>query len=224
VVGLNGAGKTTLIKLICGLYRPQAGKVTLAGTDQTAYNRDEYFTMFSPVFQDIYLLTTTIAGNVSQQALEQTDRGKVEHCLKLAGLYDKAASLPKGMDTLLVREVYSEAVELSGGEMQKLALARALYKDAPVIILDEPTAALDPIAESEVYRQYASLTEGKTSVYISHRLASTRFCDRILLIDGHKIAEEGTHDELIQQGGKYAEMFNVQASYYSSGKEGEALE
>ena len=222
VVGANGAGKTTLIKLICGLYRPKSGSVQLAGTDISEFNRDDYFSTISAVFQDIHLLATTIAGNVSQQSPEHTDRTRVEQCLKLAGLYDKVQSLPDGLDTLLVRRVNEEAIELSGGEQQKLALARALYKDAPVIILDEPTAALDPIAENEVYQQYADLTQGKTSVYISHRLASTRFCDRILFVDDHRIAEEGTHDELIQLGGKYAEMFAIQASYYADNKEGAA--
>jgi ABC-type multidrug transport system fused ATPase/permease subunit len=215
LVGANGAGKTTLIKLICGLYKPKTGTIAVDGTDITAFNRDKYFGMLSAVFQDIHLLTTSIAGNVSQQTPEKTDRPKVERCLKLAGLYEKVSSLPDGMDTLLVREVNEKAIELSGGELQKLALARALYKDAPIIILDEPTAALDPIAENEVYRQYAELTKGKTSIYISHRLASTRFCDRVLFLGDHKITEEGTHEELIRKGGRYAEMYEIQASYYS---------
>ncbi len=136
----------------------------------------------------------------------------------MSGLMDKVRGLEKGESTLLVRRVHADAIELSGGEKQKLALARALYKDAPVIILDEPTAALDPIAESEIYQRYAELTAGRTSIYISHRLASTRFCDRILLIDGGGIAECGTHDELMRYGGKYAEMFNVQSHYYKDGE------
>jgi ABC-type multidrug transport system fused ATPase/permease subunit len=144
--------------------------------------------------------------------------------MELAGLAEKIRSLPNGADTQLVRSVEPDAVELSGGEMQKLALARALYKHAPIILLDEPTAALDPIAESEMYGRYAELTEGKTSVYISHRLASTRFCDRIILLDAHKISEVGTHEELMKRGGKYAEMFAVQASYYKSSNEQEAAE
>jgi ATP-binding cassette subfamily B protein len=216
VVGVNGAGKSTLVKLICGLYRPTGGTVKLNGTDISQFNRNEYYTLFTAVFQEINEMTTTIAGNVSQQPPSGTDRTRVERCLELSGLWDKVRSLPSGMDTQLVKTVEPPAIELSGGEKQKLALARALYKEAPVIILDEPTAALDPIAESETYMRYAELTADKTSVYISHRLASTRFCDRIVMLDGRSIAEEGTHTQLLERGGKYAEMFNVQASYYAT--------
>lgn len=219
IVGANGAGKTTLIKLLCGLYKPTSGEITLGGVDITRYNRDEYFSLFSTVFQDIHLFCSDIASNISQQPPEQTDDEKVKRCLVMSGLMEKVSGLEKGISTLLVRRVHTDAIELSGGEKQKLALARALYKDAPVIILDEPTAALDPIAESEIYQRYAELTEGRTSIYISHRLASTRFCDRILLIDGGGIAECGTHDELMRAGGKYAEMFNVQSHYYKDGEE-----
>ena len=225
IVGANGAGKTTLIKLICGLYRPKQGQIYLGEAEIDKYNRDEYFSLFSTVFQDIHLLTCDIAGNISQMPPETTDDQKVEECLRLSGLLDKVRTLPAREKTLLVREVYDDAIELSGGEKQKLALARALYKDAPVIILDEPTAALDPIAESEVYQKYAELTEDKTSIYISHRLASTRFCDRIFFIDNHRIAEVGSHDELMRLGGKYAQMFEIQAHYYQEGvrgQEGEA--
>lgn len=214
IVGENGAGKTTLVKLICGLYRPQEGNVSLAAVDARDYNRDEYFKLFSTVFQDIHLLSTTVAGNVSQALSEATDPERVAACLKLAGLDEKVQAMPHAGNTLLVRQINEDAVELSGGEKQKLALARALYKDAPVIVLDEPTAALDPIAESEIYLKYADLTKGKTSLYISHRLASTRFCDRILFLDNQSIAESGTHDELMRLGGKYARMFEVQAHYY----------
>ena len=214
IVGANGAGKTTLIKLICGLYRPKAGKIEIDGTDSAAFNRDQYYTMFSAVFQDIHILAESIAQNVSQAPIEHTDMPRVIQCLKQAGLYDKVQSLPQKEHTMMAKTIHEDAAELSGGEMQKLALARALYKDAPVIILDEPTAALDPIAENQVYAQYAGLTEGKTSIYISHRLASTRFCDRILFIDQHRIIEQGSHEELMALGGKYAEMFNIQAHYY----------
>ena len=214
IVGANGAGKTTVIKLICGLYKPKTGKITVDGTDSATFNRDEYYTMFSAVFQDIHLLAESIAQNVSQAPAEHTDMPRVVECLKKSGLYDKIQGLPEKENTMLVKSIHEDAIELSGGEMQKLALARALYKDAPVIILDEPTAALDPIAESEVYARYAELTENKTSIFISHRLASTRFCDRILFIDDRRITEQGSHDELIALNGKYAEMFNIQAHYY----------
>jgi ABC-type bacteriocin/lantibiotic exporter with double-glycine peptidase domain len=217
IVGANGAGKTTLIKLICGLYLPTTGEVSLNNNPVSKYNRDEYYTLFSAVFQDIHMTSASIAENISQATAELTDREKVLKCLELTGLSEKTNSLPGKEDTLLVREVNADGAELSGGEKQKLAMARALYKNAPVIILDEPTAALDPIAENEIYRQYADLTEGTTSIYISHRLASTRFCDRILMIDGNVISEQGTHDELMALGGTYAKMFEIQASYYQEG-------
>ena len=214
VVGANGAGKTTLVKLICGLFAPTEGEVLLNGLPVGAYNRDEYYSLISAVFQDIYLLSASIAENISQKPPGETDPERLQRCLGLSGLKAKTDALPDKEYTMLVRTVHPDATELSGGEKQKLAMARALYKDAPVLILDEPTAALDPLAENEVYQKYAELTEGKTSVYISHRLASTRFCDRILLIDGSVIAEQGTHDELMELGGVYANMFTVQASYY----------
>ncbi len=224
LVGANGAGKTTLVKLICGLYMPSQGEVCLNGNKVSEYNRDEYYTLFSTVFQDIHLLSCDISGNISQQPPELTDDAKISRCLELSGLKSKTDVLPDKEKTLLIKSVNSEAIELSGGEKQKLALARALYKNAPVIILDEPTAALDPIAENEIYNKYAELTEGTTSVYISHRLASTRFCDRILLLNGSTITEEGTHDELMRLGGVYANMFEVQASYYQEEKVGVGVE
>ncbi|MCL2671652.1 MAG: ABC transporter ATP-binding protein/permease, partial [Clostridiales bacterium] len=214
IVGANGAGKTTLIKLICGLYQPNNGHIEVDGINISKFNRDEYFTLFSAVFQDIHILAESIAQNISQAPSAQTDMARVMDCLQRAGLYDKVQSLPERENSMMAKEIHKDAVALSGGEMQKLALARALYKDAPIIVLDEPTAALDPIAENAVYAQYAALTAGKTSIFISHRLASTRFCDRILFIDKQGIAEMGSHDELMALGGKYAEMFEVQAHYY----------
>jgi ATP-binding cassette subfamily B protein len=172
--------------------------------------------MFSTVFQDIHFTASTgIIGNVSSTTPDNVDKQKFERSLQLSDIYEYVNSLPDRELTGIVRHADENGIELSGGQKQKIALARALYKDAPVIILDEPTAALDPISESRLYQHYAELTEGKTSIYISHRLASTRFCDRILLLDRHKIVEEGTHDELIALNGKYAEMFRIQSSYYA---------
>lgn len=213
VVGLNGAGKTTLIKLICGFLDPTEGRVTLNGEDIRKYNRQDYYKIFSAVFQSFLVLPTTIAANVAQTE-DGIDKEKVKVCVEKASLKEKIESLPKGYDTLLRREIHDDAILLSGGETQRLMLARALYKDAPIVVLDEPTAALDPIAESQIYQKYDEMTEGKSSIYISHRLASTRFCDRIIMVDGGIIAEEGTHEELLKKGGKYAELYEVQSKYY----------
>jgi len=214
VVGLNGSGKTTLVKLLCGFYDPTEGEVLLNGQDIRVYNRIQYYSLFTAVFQEFNIIPVSIAENVAQKSADMLDSARVEKCLKLANLSDKINSLPDGADSLLRKEVHDEAVELSGGETQRLILARALYKNAPVLILDEPTAALDPIAESKLYEQYNNLSTERTSVYISHRLASTRFCDRIILLDGKIIAETGTHYELLEANGKYAELFEIQSKYY----------
>lgn len=214
LVGVNGAGKTTLVKLISGLYTPTKGEIYINGKKSTSYNRDEYYTMFSVVFQDIHLLPMSIERNISLQLEEDMDGEKLDRVLRLSGLIDKVKSLPKGEKTLLVKSVHEDAIELSGGEVQKLMLARALYKDAPIIILDEPTAALDPIAENEIYKKYYELTKEKTSIFISHRLSSTRFCDRIVYIDSGEIIEEGDHQTLMDMGGKYREMYDKQSHYY----------
>lgn len=216
VVGLNGAGKTTLIKLICGFYDPTEGQVLLNGQDIRRYNRREYYRLFSAVFQDFSLVASTVADNVAQSK-EGCDRERVRECIAKAGLTEKVEGLPQGYDTHLEKSVYADGVDLSGGEQQRLMLARALYKDAPFLVLDEPTAALDPIAENDIYQKYGSFCEGKTSIFISHRLASTRFCDRILLLDGGRIAEEGTHEELLRQHGRYAGLFEIQSRYYREG-------
>ncbi len=213
VVGLNGAGKTTLIKLLCGFLDPTEGRVLLNGGDIRKYNRRDYYKMFAAVFQEFSVLAATIATNVAQSE-DDVDYEKVEWCLSQAGLLEKVRSLPNGWDTYLNNTVYEDAILLSGGETQRLMLARALYKAAPILVLDEPTAALDPIAESEIYQKYNDMTRGKTAIYISHRLASTQFCDRILFVEGQKIAEEGTHEELLAQDGRYKEMFEVQSKYY----------
>lgn len=219
VVGLNGAGKTTLIKLICGLFHPTKGRILINGTDIQKYDRDKYFDLFSVIFQDIHLLPTSIMTNITMQESGKEDGQRLQTCLKQSGIGARIEKLPQGLDTLMVKNVNENAYELSGGEMQKLLLARALYKEAPILILDEPTAALDPIAENELYLQYRDLTEGRTSLFISHRFASTRFCDRIILMDQGRIVEMGTHDQLMEQNGLYAEMYQVQSQYYQKEKE-----
>ena len=217
VVGLNGAGKTTLIKLICGFLDPTEGRILLDGKDIRDYNRRDYYKMFSAVFQNFSLLAGTVATNVAQDS-EGIDMERVKECVDKAGLSKKIESLKDGYETYLNREVFEDAILFSGGETQRLMLARALYKKAPFIVLDEPTAALDPIAESEMYQKYNEMTSGKSSIYISHRLASTRFCDRIIMIADGGIGEEGTHEELLKTGGKYAELFEVQSKYYKEGE------
>lgn len=218
IVGANGAGKTTLVKLICGFYYPSNGEVKLNGKTIEKYNIEEYYSLFSAVFQDIYLLPVTIAEFIASSE-KDIDRDKVMYVIGQAGLEEKIKSLPSGIDSRLMKGVFDDSIEMSGGEKQKLMLARALYKDAPVIILDEPTAALDPIAENELYLKYNELTNEKTSIYISHRLASTRFCDRIVYLENGEIVECGSHDELIELNGKYAYMFELQSHYYKEAVE-----
>ncbi len=218
IVGANGAGKTTLVKLICGFYYPSEGDIKLNGHTIADYNIEEYYSLFSAVFQDIYLLPVTIAEFIASSD-KDIDRERVIDVISKSGLYDKINSLPKGIDSRLMKGVFDDSIEMSGGERQKLMLARALYKDSSVIVLDEPTAALDPIAENELYLKYSELTANKTSVYISHRLASTRFCDRIIYLENGEIAECGSHDELMKLDGKYAHMFELQSHYYKEGVE-----
>lgn len=218
VVGLNGAGKTTLVKLLCGLLDPTEGCVLLNGKDIRAFDRRAYYRMFSAVFQTCSALELTVKETVAQQ-VDGIDLKRVEECLEKAGLTEKIHAFPNGLDTHVGRTVYEDGVLLSGGQMQRLMLARALYKNGPILLLDEPTAALDPIAESDIYLKYNEMTEGKTSLFISHRLASTRFCDRILFVADGGIAEEGTHEQLLELGGRYAELFEVQSRYYQEGRE-----
>ena len=217
IVGLNGAGKTTLVKLLCGFLDPTEGRVLLNGEDIRQYNRRDYYKLFAAVFQEFSVLSTTLAENVAQSA-HDIDTDRVWRCLKDAGLMEKVKSLPKQLDTQIGREIYEDGIELSGGQTQRLMLARALYKDAPILVLDEPTAALDPIAEDDIYQKYNEMTRGRSSLFISHRLASTRFCDRILFLKDGRIAEQGTHEELLRLGGGYAELFEVQSQYYREGK------
>lgn len=217
LVGMNGAGKTTLVKLLCGLYAPTSGAIYLNGQNLQKLDPRAYTALLAPVFQDIHLLPASIAVNVAQAPAETLDRAKVARCLGQVGLQAAVGRLPKGMDTPLLSSLTPGAVNLSGGQLQKLAMARALYRDAPILILDEPTAALDPLAESDIYRRYHELSRNKTSLFISHRLASTRFCDRILLLKDGVIAEEGTHESLLRRGGEYARLFEVQRCYYQEG-------
>lgn len=217
IVGLNGAGKTTLVKLLSGLFDPTSGRVLLNGCDIREFNRQEYYATFSAVFQDFRVLDISVAENVAQR-IDGVDRERVERCLELAGLTQKIRELPNGMDTKLGRKLWDDGVELSGGQAQRLMLARALYRDAPILILDEPTAALDPLAENDIYTKYGEMTQGKTALFVSHRLASTRFCDRIIFISSGGISEEGTHDELLAKGGEYAQLYEVQSRYYQEGR------
>jgi len=214
VVGLNGAGKTTLVKLICGFYDPTDGEILLNGENIKKYNRSDYYRHFSAVFQEFFLLSITLAENIAQT--DSIDMEKMRVCVEKAGLTAKIESLPLKYSTHLGKEIFEDGIEMSGGETQRLMLARALYKNAPIIILDEPTASLDPIAESDLYNKYHDMTGTRTSVYISHRLASTRFCDRVILFENGVILEEGTHYTLIQQGRKYAELFEIQSHYYKN--------
>lgn len=221
IVGENGAGKTTAIKLLCGLYAPTSGEIRINGARAEDFSQDSYFDLFSVVFQDYHFLPVSIAKNVTLQNDEEIDRGKLWACLTKAGIREKIETLPDRENTLMDKTVHKNAADFSGGEKQKILLARALYKGAPILILDEPTAALDPIAENELYLQYNALSGGKTSFFISHRLSSTRFCDKILFLSDGKIAEYGTHEELMAKKGKYYQMYQLQSYYYR--EEGDAI-
>lgn len=220
LVGLNGAGKTTMIKLICRLYEPSQGRILLNGVDIKEFEKKEYYNLFSPVFQNVEIFAFPVAENVSMKIPSETDIITVETILEKAGLGKKIKSLSKGVNTQLLKVLYEDGVDLSGGEKQKLALARALYKDAPIVILDEPTAALDAIAEYNLYKNFDELIGDKTAIYISHRLSSTRFCHEVAMFDHGELVELGTHEELLSQEGAYSELFKVQAQYYyEEGKE-----
>lgn len=219
LVGMNGAGKTTLTMLMCGMLLPDEGEILLDGHTLYEYNRDQMYGLFGFVPQEFHLLPVSIAQNIaSVMRNEEIDYVKLECCVEMSGLTEKIASLPNGVKTPLNREVNEDGVDLSGGEIQKLLLARLLYKKPLCMILDEPTAALDPIAEDQMYRRYNEIAECATAIFISHRLASTRFCDRILLLDNANFIEEGTHEELMLAGGKYRELFDVQSKYYREGE------
>lgn len=212
LVGRNGAGKTTLIKLLCRLYEPTSGYITLNGIDIRKYSYKEYTQAFSVVFQDFHLFSLPLDENIA--AGTEIDEAALQSSLAKVGLTDRVQQLPQGTHTRLYNNNGS-GVDLSGGEAQRTAIARALYKDAPFVILDEPTAALDPIAEAEIYEQFSQMTAGKTAVYISHRMSSCKFCDRIIVLDHGRIAEDGTHDTLLANHGIYANLYETQAQYYT---------
>lgn len=214
VVGVNGAGKTTFIKLMMKLYEPSEGRILLNDVDIKEYNREEYFKLFSPVFQNVECFAMPIYQNISFAEEDKTDMNKINEVLEQSGLSEKINSYEKGIHTNLLKIFDKEGIDLSGGEKQRLAMARALYKDGKVIILDEPTAALDALAEDRMYREFENMIHGKTAVFISHRLGSTRFCDKIAMFEDGTIVEEGTHEELMVKNGKYAYMFGIQSQYY----------
>ncbi len=214
VVGLNGAGKTTLIKLLLRLYDVTEGEILLNGINVNRFRRREYFTLFAPAFQNVEIFAFPISENVSMKPPTATDRALAERYLGQAGLGDKLAELKDGVQTELLKVLHDDGVDLSGGEKQKLALARALYKEAPIIVLDEPTAALDALAEYRLYKNFDKMIGKKSAVYISHRLSSTRFCDNIAMFVAGKMVEYGSHEVLLAQKGAYAEMFEIQAQYY----------
>jgi ABC-type multidrug transport system fused ATPase/permease subunit len=213
VVGSNGAGKTTLIKLICGLLHPICGQILIDGVSVSSVAQEDYSKAISAVFQDSALLPVSIKHNIVMND-KKINEDKLTRVVTLVGLEEKIASLEMGIDTPLVKHITENGTEFSGGEVQKLLLARAIYKDSPILILDEPTAAMDPIAEQNVYLKYNELAKDKTAFFISHRLSSTRFCDKILLIDDGRIREVGTHDELMNKRGLYHDMYMIQSKYY----------
>lgn len=222
LVGINGAGKTTIVKLMTGIYEPDEGQILYNGIDRKEFAKREVYRLFSVVFQEHFYMPFYIGENIALQRMDQLDEKKVWEAIEKAGLKEMMEEKGITLDRFTTRYIAKNGVDFSGGQWQRLLLARALYKDAPVLVLDEPTAALDPIAESEIYDAYARYAERKTALFISHRFASTRFSDRILLLENGEIRESGTHDELMRQQGRYAELFHVQSEYYEKG--GEAVE
>ena len=213
IVGVNGAGKSTLVKLMTGLFAPTEGHIYINGVDITDLKKQELYDLYSAVFQDVNVLAFTIRENVCCEA-ENADDTRVQDTLEKVGLWEKVEGFEKGLDQMMLKVIDEDGTDFSGGERQKLSIARGLYKDAPIVIMDEPTAALDALAEAEIYENFSTLVEGKTAVYISHRLASTRFCDKIALFDADGLAEYGSHEELMAQKGKYYDMFVIQGKYY----------
>lgn len=217
LVGLNGAGKTTFVKLLCGFYEPTEGEILADGVNRSRYGKKNWLECFSGVFQDAGLFPMSLKDNLNMgRALPES---RLEEKLKMVDLEERMRKLPQGLEHIYGVSSADNGVEFSGGELQKMLLARALCKEAPVLVLDEPTAALDPLMESQLYEQYRDFSEGKTTIFISHRLASTRFCDRIVLIENGSIAEMGTHEELLNRNGRYAWMYHLQSRYYQKQQE-----
>ncbi len=214
IVGLNGAGKTTMIKLLSGFYKPTSGKITINGKDCETMEREDLFRYFSAVFQNVEEYPFTVEENVSMRRSEDTDEARVTECLERCGLMDKIEKLENARKTQVLKVLEEDGVDFSGGEKQKLALARALYKDAPVLILDEPTSALDPLAEERLYRNFNDWIGDKTGIFISHRLSSTRFCQKVALFEDSHLVEYGSHDELMKKKGKYYDLYETQAELY----------
>lgn len=212
VVGRNGSGKTTFIKLMCRLYDVTDGEILINGINIKDYTKESIIQLYSVVFQDFRIFSLPLNDNVC--AGKEHDKDKLYNCLEQANIKERTESLPNKDNTILYKDMDKAGVEISGGEAQKLALARALYKDSPVVILDEPTASLDPIAENEIYSRFNSFTQNKTAIYISHRLSSCVFCNRIAVFDKAELVETGTHNELLNNSGKYSELWNAQAQYY----------
>lgn len=217
IVGVNGAGKTTIVKLLCGFYEPSKGEILINGINTGQFAKRDLYRLFSTVFQENRVFPFTVGENLTFQLKEKVDRKRAENALKEAGLWEKLKEQKITLDDYMTKYFMKEGITFSGGEMQRFILARAIYKDAPLLVLDEPTAALDPIAESEIYNKYVEISKEKTSIFISHRLASTSFSDRIFFLKDGRILESGTHEELLDVGGEYAHMFRVQASYYQKG-------
>lgn len=224
LVGMNGAGKSTLVKLICGLYTPTEGNIYMDDIDIATISKEEYFKEISVVFQDVFVFAFSMEENIACTPQDKIDDKKLIQSLKQSGLYERVEALDKKQRTTMLKNLDEEGIVLSGGEMQKLMLARALYKDSKVIILDEPTAALDPIAESTMYEKYNQFAIDKTSLFISHRLSSTRFCDRLIFLQDGRILEEGSHQELMDKMGEYANMFTIQSHYYQKEIDKDKLE
>lgn len=220
IVGVNGAGKSTLVKLMTGLFEPTAGHIYINGTDISRFSKKQLYGFYSAVFQDVNILAFPIRDNVTggskKDSTQNNDDSRVKETLEKVGLWEKVKGFEKGLDQMMLKVIDENGTDFSGGERQKLSIARGLYKDAPMVIMDEPTAALDALAEAEIYESFSSMVEGKTAVYISHRLASTKFCDRIALFDKDGLKEYGSHDELMELKGEYYHMFTVQGKYYQN--------